>query len=86
VKSFLAERATEPKQSRHLPPAHAVSPAFRLLIKRPLLPDADEVTANPRARSAKLRAAERTGAPPWPRPAGPLPRLPSLAEVMGRAQ
>jgi len=86
VKSFLAERATEPKQSRHLPPAHVVSPAFTLLIKRPLLPDAAEVTANPRARSAKLRAAERTGAPPWPRPAGPLPRLPSLAEVMGRAQ
>jgi len=86
VKSFLAERATEPKQSRHLPPAHVVSPAFTLLIKRPLLPDAAEVTANPRARSAKLRAAERTGAPPWPRPAGLLPRLPSLAEVMERAQ
>ena len=38
---------------------------------------------NPRARSAKLRAAERTGAAPI---GGdilePLPRLPSLADAM----
>jgi 16S rRNA (cytosine1402-N4)-methyltransferase len=31
----------------------------RVLTKKPLVPDAEEVRRNPRARSAKLRAAER---------------------------
>ncbi len=35
---------------------HAV---IRILTKKPLLPSDDEVRSNPRARSAKLRAAER---------------------------
>jgi 16S rRNA (cytosine1402-N4)-methyltransferase len=33
----------------------------RVLTKRPLVPNVEEVRRNPRARSAKLRAAERTG-------------------------
>jgi hypothetical protein len=38
---------------------------------------------NPRARSAKLRAAERTGAAPIGGDLGHLlPRLPSLADAM----
>jgi 16S rRNA (cytosine1402-N4)-methyltransferase len=35
---------------------------LRVLTKKPLRPDASEVAANPRARAAKLRAAEREAA------------------------
>jgi 16S rRNA (cytosine1402-N4)-methyltransferase len=34
---------------------------LRVLTKKPLQPSAEETTRNPRARSAKLRAAERIG-------------------------
>jgi 16S rRNA (cytosine1402-N4)-methyltransferase len=34
-------------------------PEVRILTKKPVIPSADELNANPRARSAKLRVAER---------------------------
>lgn len=83
VKNFLAERSRTPAGSRHRPDFAAPPPTFRALTRRPETPDEAEITANPRARSAKLRAAERTDAPPRATPPNNLlPRLPSLDDVM----
>jgi 16S rRNA (cytosine1402-N4)-methyltransferase len=37
-------------------------PSFRNLVRKPIVPQNDEVRQNPRARGAKLRAGERVGA------------------------
>ncbi|MFG1420635.1 16S rRNA (cytosine(1402)-N(4))-methyltransferase RsmH [Roseixanthobacter liquoris] len=63
VKTFLSHRSKAPSASRHLPQAEGPAPSFRLLSRGMVEPDPDEVAENPRARSAKLRAAERTQAP-----------------------
>jgi 16S rRNA (cytosine1402-N4)-methyltransferase len=63
VKNFLTERGKTGGGSRHLPEVAQVTSSFRILTKRPVTAGDDEVRANPRARSAKLRAAERTDAP-----------------------
>jgi len=68
VKTFLAERAgRRPSVSRHRPPVSADerAPSFRLLQKGALKPSPEEIEANPRARSARLRVAVRTEAPAW---------------------
>ena len=67
VKRFFRERSGGRQPNRHEPPVAMKSPdpTFRLLTRRARKPDGAEVSANPRARSARLRAAERTGAPPW---------------------
>jgi 16S rRNA (cytosine1402-N4)-methyltransferase len=39
--------------------AKASEPIVQVLTKKPIVPDEDEVRRNPRARSAKLRAAEK---------------------------
>jgi 16S rRNA (cytosine1402-N4)-methyltransferase len=63
VKQFLAERsAAAPKASRHAPEAQASAPIYRLLDRRPRIAGDTEADRNPRARSAKLRAAERLAA------------------------
>ena len=87
VKNFLGERGRAPAFSRHQPEVTAAPPSFRLLTRKPQTPDEVEIAANPRARSAKLRAAERTDAPARTTPPEELlPRFPSLADVVrGRA-
>jgi len=71
VKSFLRERCGEaPRPSRHLPTATEAAtnlpkPSFSLLFRGVRKPAAAEISHNPRARSARLRAATRTDAPVW---------------------
>ena len=83
VKTFLAERGATTGGSRHLPEVKHAAPSFHVLTKRPVIADEAEVAANPRARSAKLRAGERTEAPAFTSDTGALlPRVPTLDDVM----
>ncbi len=72
VKQFLADRSgKEVHASRHLPQPlpgtiQTSPPSFRIVNSRPLTPEKGELDVNPRARSARLRAAIRTDAPVWP--------------------
>ena len=66
VKQFFAGRSGRGQaRSRLLPGEPALpEPTFELVGAQPVTPRAAEIAANPRARSAKLRSAIRTAAPP----------------------
>ena len=67
VKAFLTERTgNAPGGSRHAPVAiETRKPSFTLSFKGAREAGDAERSGNPRARSAKLRAAVRTDAAPW---------------------
>lgn len=70
VKRYLAARSGKRGQAnRYAPETDQQEPQFRLLTRKAILPDKTELAENPRARSAKLRVAERTE-----HPSGEMPR------------
>lgn len=68
VKDFLRQRSSAaPRGSRHLPDATVgKAPSFELVRRQAIKPSPREAAENPRARSARLRAAIRTAAASWP--------------------
>ncbi|MGC9419857.1 MAG: 16S rRNA (cytosine(1402)-N(4))-methyltransferase RsmH [Rhodovulum sp.] len=80
VKRFLQLRAGQGGGgSRYAPEQPQEEPRFTLLSRKATPPDEAELAANPRARSAKLRVAIRTGAPAGPVDRGAL-GLPKIME------
>ncbi len=84
VKRFLTRAAgREPAGSRHQPAATGPAATFELITRKAIEPGEAELAANPRARSARLRAARRTEAPARAEDLAGL-GLPGLALGRGR--
>ena len=67
VKRFFRDRTGRaPKGSRYEPEVNLSAPSFETMNGGDVAPTAAEIDANPRARSARLRAARRTEAPAQP--------------------
>ena len=83
VKRFLTARAgAGGNPNRYAPEVQREAPAFTLDNRKAISADAEEVAANPRARSARLRVATRTDAPAGTIDAKSL-GMPVLKEVHG---
>jgi len=68
VKRFLDARSGHAASpSRHMPLSveSRAEPSFRLAKRGTVKPAESEIARNPRARSARMRVAERTAAPAW---------------------
>lgn len=83
VKQWLRERSGGvPGGSRHIPlMAKTKAPSFAQITNKALQPSEKEVETNPRARSARLRAALRTEAAAFGGPADDGMDLPPISEL-----
>ena len=81
VKTFFNDRSKPASGSRHSPIDAGPAPTFELMTRKPLTASDDEVSLNPRARSAKLRAAIRTAAPARPAHVTGLLGVPPVARL-----
>jgi 16S rRNA (cytosine1402-N4)-methyltransferase len=80
---FTARTGRAARANRFMPERDETAPSFREIAHKARKASDAEAEANPRARSAKLRAAERTGAAPVPLDLAALgiARMPSMAEI-----
>lgn len=70
VKRFFQQRSGGAgRANRYAPETEEDAPRFEIVTRKAVGPDADELDANPRARSSRLRVGRRTAAP-----AGPVDR------------
>lgn len=58
VKNFIKEKAFTPSVSKYSKVETAAVRKFKIITKKAVLPDRNEIYSNPKSRSAKLRAAE----------------------------
>jgi len=59
VKNFLREKSFRPAVSKYKPDEINTDRKLKILTKKAITPDREEIKHNPKSRSAKLRAAER---------------------------
>ncbi|WFR94041.1 16S rRNA (cytosine(1402)-N(4))-methyltransferase RsmH [Rhizobium tumorigenes] len=85
VKKFLTDRSGRSTGSRHMPVVHERAATFDAIGKQVVSAGEVEAELNPRARSAKLRAAVRTAAPAEAADVSifELPNLATLAKLGG---
>ncbi|SOC40313.1 16S rRNA (cytosine1402-N4)-methyltransferase [Rhizobium subbaraonis] len=85
VKKFFLDRSGKSSGSRHLPELIKRDVIFAPVGKSMIAASEEECAVNPRARSAKLRAGERTSAPPGTDDLSifELPELASLEKIGG---
>ena len=79
AKRFFRARSGASGGSRHAPVAQGPAPGFDMIARKAIVGTEAEIAANPRARSARLRAGRRTAAPAAPVGAKAL-GLPQIAE------
>ncbi|WP_394688419.1 16S rRNA (cytosine(1402)-N(4))-methyltransferase RsmH [Hoeflea sp.] len=82
VKRFFQDRSGKASGSRHLPAMEERKATFTAIGKQPVVAGPEECEANPRARSAKLRAGLRSTAPAGPAGSDILP-VPNLVALGG---